>query len=76
MCNYLMVLDYLAGALVPSCRHVDDEIDEEGVGDEVQVEEEPVPLCQLGGNSTRDIQTDFSYFYSSNNPGQKWFSSY
>ena len=46
-CNYLMVLDYLAGALVPSCRHVDDEIDEERVGDEVQVEEEPMPLCQL-----------------------------
>ena len=58
MCNYLMVLDYLAGALVPSCRHVDDEIDEERVGDEVQVEEEPMPLCQLGGNSTCDIQTE------------------
>ena len=48
-CAYLMVLDYLAGALVPSCRHVDDEIDEERVGDEVQVEEEPMPLCQLAG---------------------------
>ena len=46
-----MVLDYLAGALVSSCRHVDDEIDEERVGDEVQVEEEPVPLCQLEGSS-------------------------
>ena len=42
-----MVLNYLAGALVPSRRHVDDEIDEERVGDEVQVEEEPMPLCQL-----------------------------
>ena len=51
----LMVLHYLVGALVPPRRHVDDEIDEERVGDEVQVEEEPLPLRQLGGNSTCDI---------------------
>ena len=42
-----MIFDYLGGPLAPPDGHVDDHVDEEQVGDEVEVEEEAVRLGEL-----------------------------
>ena len=44
---YLVIFDYLGGPFVPPDAQVNDHVDEEQVGDEEEVEEEPVRLGEL-----------------------------